>query len=36
MIAALLSTRVLASFLYGVEPNDPTTLLMVAAVLILV
>jgi len=36
MIAALLSTRVLASYLYGVEPNDPATLLMVAAVLILV
>jgi len=36
MIAALFPTRVLTSFLYGVEPNDPATLLMVAAVLILV
>ena len=36
MIAALLSTRVLAGFLYGVEPNDPATLLMVGAVLVLV
>ncbi len=36
MLATLLSTRVLASFLYGVEPNDPATLLMVGAVLVLV
>ncbi len=36
MIAALLSTRVLAGFLYGVEPNDPATLLMVGVVLVLV
>ncbi len=36
MIATLLSTRVLAGFLYGVEPNDPATLLMVGAVFVLV
>ena len=36
MIAVLLSTRLLAGFLYGVEPNDPATLLMVSAVLVLV
>ena len=36
MVATLLSTRVLAGFLYGVEPNDPRTLLMVGAVFILV
>jgi len=36
MVATLLSTRVLAGFLYGVEPNDPMTLLMVGAVFILV
>ena len=36
MIAALFFTRVLTSFLYGVEPNDPATLLMVGAVLVLV
>ncbi|MEE8146006.1 MAG: FtsX-like permease family protein, partial [Longimicrobiales bacterium] len=36
MIAALLSTRVLSGFLYGVEPNDPVTMLMVGAVLVLV
>ncbi len=36
LIATLLSTRVLAGFLYGVEPNDPVTLLLVGAVLVLV
>ena len=36
MIAALFFTRLLAGFLYGVEPNDPATLLMVGAVLIVV
>ncbi len=36
MIAALFVTRLLASFLYGVEPNDPATLLMVGAVFVLV
>ena len=36
LIVALLATRVLASFLYGVEPNDPATLLMAASALILV
>ncbi len=36
MIAALFFTRVLTSFLYGVEPNDPATLLMVGGVLVLV
>jgi len=34
MIAALLSTRFLTGFLYGVEPNDPATLLMVGAVFV--
>ena len=29
-------TRLLAGFLYGVEPNDPATLLMVAGVIVLV
>ncbi len=32
MIGALLSTRVLTGFLYGVEPNDPVTFLIVGAV----
>ncbi len=36
MIATLWFTRVLESFLYGVEPNDPATLLVVGAVLVLV
>ncbi len=36
MIATLFFTRVLAGFLYGVEPNDPATLLMVGGVLLLV
>ena len=36
MIATLLSARVLAGFLYGVEPNDPATLLLVGAVLVFV
>ena len=36
MIATLFFTRVLAGFLYAVEPNDPATLLMVGAVLMLV
>lgn len=36
MIATLLLTRVLAGFLYGVEPNDPATLLVVGAALVLV
>ncbi len=36
MIVTLLSTRVLAGFLYGLEPNDPTTLLMVGAVMVVV
>ena len=36
MIATLWFTRVLAGFLYEVEPNDPATLLMVGAVLVLV
>ncbi len=36
MIAALFFTRVLTSFLYGVEPNDPATLLVVGVVLVLV
>ncbi len=36
MIATVWFTRVLAGFLYDVEPNDPATLLMVGAVLILV
>ena len=36
MIATLWFTRVLAGFLYGVEPHDPATLLMVGAVLVLV
>ena len=36
MIAALFFTRVLTSFLYRVEPNDPATLLMVGVVLVLV
>ena len=35
MIATLFVTRTLAGFLYGVEPNDPATLLMVGAVLFL-
>ena len=36
MIATLWLTRVLAGFLYGMGPNDPATLLMVRAVLVLV
>ncbi len=36
IVAALLSTPVLAGFLYGVEPNDPTTLFMTSVVLVLV
>ena len=36
MIAALSFTRLLTGFLYGVEPNDPATLLMVGAVVALV
>jgi putative ABC transport system permease protein len=36
MIAALFVTRLLASFLYSVEPNDPATVLMVGAVFVLV
>ena len=36
MIATLVFTRVLAGFLYEVEPNDPATLLLVGAVLVLV
>ena len=36
MIATLFFTRTLAGFLYGVEPNDPATLLMVGAVLVVV
>ena len=36
MTASLFLTRVLTGFLYGVEPNDPTTLLMVGAVMALV
>ena len=36
MLLTFFSTRVLADFLYEVEPTDPVTLLMVAAVLLLV
>ena len=36
VIAALVFARVLADLLYEVEPNDPATLVMVAAVLLLV
>ena len=36
MIAALLSGRLLSGFLFGVEPNDPATLMMVGAVLLVV
>ena len=36
MMATLFFTRTLAGFLYGVKPNDPATLLMVRAVLVLV
>ena len=36
MIATLFLTRVLAGLLYGVEPNDPATLLSVGGVLALV
>ncbi len=36
MIATLWFTRALAGFLYEVEPNDPATLLLVGAVLVLV
>ena len=36
MIGALFLTRTLTSLLYGVEPNDPATLLLVGAVLVLV
>ncbi len=33
LVASLLATRALASFLYGVEPTDPTTLASVVALL---
>jgi predicted permease len=36
VVATISSTRLLASFLYGVRPNDPGTLLMTAAALLLV
>ena len=36
MIATLWFTRVLAGFLYEVQPSDPATLLMVGAVLVFV
>ena len=36
MFASLFVTRLLTSFLYGVEPNDPATLLIVGTVLVLV
>jgi hypothetical protein len=36
MIGTLFVTRTLTSLLYGVEPNDPATLLLVGAVLVLV
>ena len=36
MIATLFFTRALSGFLYGLETNDPTTLLTVGAVLVLV
>ncbi len=36
VFAALLFTRLLRGFLYGVEPHDPVTLLAVGAVLVLV
>ncbi len=36
MIATFVVTRALAGFLYGVEPNDPVTLLMVGAVFVAV
>jgi predicted permease len=35
-VATLLSTRALTSYLYGVAPNDPATLLTVGTVLLLV
>jgi putative ABC transport system permease protein len=36
MVGTLFLTRTLTSLLYGVEPNDPATLLLVGAVLVLV
>ena len=36
MIGTLLLSRTLTNLLYGVEPNDPATLLLVGAVLVLV
>jgi ABC-type antimicrobial peptide transport system permease subunit len=36
MIGTLFLTRTLTNLLYGVEPNDPATLLLVGAVLVLV
>ena len=36
MLGALFFTRLLAGFLYDVEPNDPATLLVVGAVLVVV
>ncbi len=36
VLAALVFSRVLSGLLYGVEPHDPATLLMVAVVLVLV
>lgn len=36
MLAALFSTQALTGFLYGVQPNDPATLLTVGVVLLLV
>ncbi len=36
VIATLGLSQVLAGFLYDMEPNDPATLLMVGAVLVLV
>jgi ABC-type lipoprotein release transport system permease subunit len=36
MAGTLFLTRALTGLLYGVEPNDPATLLLVGAVLVLV
>ncbi len=36
MIATLFLTRMLTSFLYGVQPKDPATLLLVGGVMVLV